>query len=193
MESFYQTKLNEVIDDDSKKINELNDISIDIEKRKLGELQDHHQKIKTKILQLQEEKQELYRAPFTKEELLKIAKEELRKKRSEWGINRGLVLHLKSCQAAGVFPFDQVALRTSVFPESQAWKLAYFCITEKDIEEAIALLPDIGVSLEEREEKIKKIDKEISRLSGLLEKEFKEVNKAISQVHTDFKNEIENK
>ena len=53
-------------------------------------------------------------------------------------------------------PFSEAALNTTVFAADDYYRLLYYIVTEKDIEQAIALLPDIGLSEKEKEARCKK-------------------------------------
>jgi hypothetical protein len=61
-------------------------------------------------------------------------------------------------------PFEGANMRVHLCPPHDAWKLFFFAVSEKDLEEAVASLPDIGMSAVERKEEIEKIDIKISGL-----------------------------
>jgi len=136
---------------------------------KIEEIERRYNEIAAKIKALQDEKHELMRAPMTKEELLDLAKNNLRG-RKESVLRDILAAHLKDCQTARAFPFDPSIFRRT-FDEVKGWRLAYFAISEADVEEAVNQLEAVGIPEAERTAKIEKIDKDIAELSSLAEKE----------------------
>ena len=166
-------RLEKIHKEDTEKLIEVEKVAKEITARETQKIQDRYDSIKNTIRQLQEEKRELLRAPTTKEELLRVAKEEYHKHQKNIAINEILKPHFETCQKnPGLLPFDPLHIGLLFLPERD-WRLAYFIFTDKDIEEAVALLPEIGTSEEERETKIKAIDRKIAQLSEQLEKEFK--------------------
>jgi len=135
--------------------------------RQMDEIQKKYKKIEARIKELKEQKSEFLSGAVTKAEILETAKERLRSGKKSF-IQQLLGEHLKQCQAANVLPFVNMHLKMRMLDPDQAWKLFFFAVTEKDVEEAVALLPDIGISASAREAEIKKIDREISRLSKVI-------------------------
>jgi hypothetical protein len=128
-------------------------------------VENQYNEILDKIKGLQTEKEKLLVAPMSKEELLRLAKEQFNLQR-ERSLIDGLIDHLKGCQTGIIRPFDPDKIRYS-FPADMGLLLFYFVITEKDIERAVSALED-GITEEEREKKIKEIDKEIAGLENLI-------------------------
>jgi len=136
---------------------------------KIEEVERRYNEITAKIKALTDEKHELMRAPMTKEELLVLAKNNLRGHK-EAMLRDILAGHLKECQTARAFPFDPSIIHRT-FDEAKGWRLAYFAISEKDVEEAVGQLEAVGIPEAERTAKLEKIDKDIAELSSMAEKE----------------------
>ena len=111
---------------------------------------------------------------MTKEELLKTAKEELARLKED-ALDRMLRNNLETAHTKNVTPFPETGTKLRILDDRVLWKAALLGVTDKDIERIVASLPDIGISATEREEKIKKIDEEIAKLSKSLETEFREL------------------
>jgi len=109
-----------------------------------------------------------------KEEILarKIDKAQRQYEQIEAEIKK-LVKHLSECQASNVMPFAG----DHIIPDHNLGKLLFFAISEKDVENAVALLPDIGMSKAEREAKIEEINQEISKLQKIIKDDL-EVEKS---------------
>jgi len=144
--------------------------------RKTDAIQKQYEKIESQIKELQDQRSELLSGAVTKEEVLKNAKESLHGGKRSF-INSLMSEHLKVCQEKNIMPFSHKNLKIHLLDESKVWKLFFFSVSEKDLEEAVALLPDIGMSTKEREGKIKEIDKEIFRLSKLIKDELQGLKK----------------
>jgi len=127
--------------------------------RKIDKAQRQYEQIEAEIKKLQDQKSELMSGAVTKAEILKKAKEQLSARR-EQSIERTLVKHLTECQASNLLPFAG----DHIIPDHLLGQLFFFAISEKDVENAVALLPDIGMSMAEREAKIEEINQEISKL-----------------------------
>ena len=131
--------------------------------RKIDKAQRQYEQIELEIKKLQDQKSELMTGAVTKPEMLKKAKEQL-SARKEQQVERILVKHLSECQAANLMPFAG----EHIIPDHNLGKLFFFAISEKDVENAVALLPDIGMSMAERETKIEEINQEISKLQKII-------------------------
>lgn len=166
-------------EEDTRKLVEFGRIADEIKQIQLDKIQKRYDDIKAKIKQLQDEKHELLRAPLTKKDLLEIVKAELHKQRKDYAIKEVLKPYLEGCQTRYGQPFSQLSLKLAFDPD-KCWKLAYFCFSDEDIEEAVALLDDIGIARADQEAKVKEIDKEISRLEKLIEKELKDLKLAVA-------------
>ena len=140
--------------------------------RKIEEAQRQYEQIEAEIKKLQDQKSELMSGAVTKAEILKKAKEQL-SARKEQQVERILVKHLSECQASNVMPFAG----DHIIPDHNLGKLLFFAISEKDVENAVALLPDIGMSKAEREAKIEEINQEISKLQKIIKDDL-EVEKS---------------
>lgn len=86
-----------------------------------------------------------------------------------------LIPRVKDVQIQRANPLGDVDFRVYSFSPESVWKVVYAVITEKDLEEAVATLPEIGLSTAERDAQIKKIDAEIATLEGQVEKELKKL------------------
>ena len=131
--------------------------------RKLDKIQRQYEQIELEIKKLQEQKSELMSGAVTKAEILKKAKEQLSARREQF-TEMILVKHLTECQAANIMPFA----KDHIVPDYQLGRLFFFAVNEQDIENAVAQLPDIGMSMAEREAKIEEINKEISKLQKVI-------------------------
>lgn len=130
-----------------------------------------------KVRELQEKRYKIVKQPTTKEDLLKAAREQLRRKKEEILINKILLPHFQKCQQNRSKPLSEASVNGEIFWEDAYWMLLYLILTEKDIERAVALLPDeIGVSEQDKEAENKKIDKEIIKIKEAIEKEYKDLN-----------------
>jgi hypothetical protein len=122
-----------------------------------------------RIKALQAEKHKFFLSPITKEELLTEAKKNLREFKENF--RRGpFADHLRQCQIEKKIPFG-MNLYEHVFNPQNGFRYSLLAISEKDIEEAVKQLEDIGVPEAERLAKIEKINKEIDELSSGIVKE----------------------
>ena len=168
-----QDELHEIRKEDEKKLRGVQVRADDLATRRGDEIQKVAQKIKDKIQSLIDKKHDIFDAPYSKAHTLAQAKIVLKEKRREWFIENVLVKHLQYCQIhAGGFFADPI-MRVDMGREDRLWKMLFNVITEKDLEEAAAMLPDIGMTHEEKEAEIRKIDAEIEALEGQLEKDMK--------------------
>jgi hypothetical protein len=139
--------------------------------RKTDKIRKQYEQIEAEIKALQEDKQRFFEMPITKEELLKNAKDQLRQHR-EFFIERLISDHLKACQERNSVPFATTNMKVHLMNADNAWKLFYFAVSEKDIERAVGLLPEIGTSAAEREGEIKKINEKIAKLQKSLKEDL---------------------
>ena len=170
-----QEQKKEVRLQDRTKVKDLHDKIETIQAIKGDKLQKRYQQTKEQIIKLTEEREELFSQPICKAELLELAKQEYQKNKEEFAMQGLLKKHLAECQGHRSYPFNPTNIRVNMLTESQVWRLFFLVFTEKDIEETIATLPDIGISVEERERRIREIDKQIDKLSSQVEKDLKEV------------------
>jgi chaperonin cofactor prefoldin len=141
--------------------------------RKTDKIRRQYEQIEEEIKSLQDEKQRFFEMAITKEEVLKIAKDQLRQGREHF-IDHLLSDHLKGCQDRNALPFKDSTLRIHLLSPERAWKLFYFAVSEKDLEKAVELLPDIGTPASEREAAIEKINAKIHELQKNLKDELQD-------------------
>ena len=154
---------------------EIADKTETIQGKKIQAIRDRHDKIREQVDELIKEKDELLTGPISKVELLTLAKEQYAKHRKEFAVDGLLKNHLAACQKSGrAFPFEPTEIKVHSMIELNLWRLFFLVFTPKDIEEVIATLPDIGISTEEREKKIKEIYKKVKHLTGQLDEELNE-------------------
>jgi phage-related minor tail protein len=131
------------------------------------------EQFKKKINELIDKKYDLLQSPFSKAEILEMAKEALREGKKQL-FDEFLVKHMRDCQNRQDLIFLDRSLG-NYFDQHRAWKLIHLIITEKDLEKAAEMLPDIGISESERNAQIKALDTEIAALEAQIEKELKKV------------------
>jgi hypothetical protein len=76
------------------------------------------------------------------------------------------------CQERGVVPFTDRDLKLNLLDETKAWKLFFFSVTEQDLIDAAASLPDIGISEKQRNAAVAEIDKKIGEIKAQIEKDL---------------------
>ena len=131
--------------------------------RRMDRFAKEYAKIEGEIKDLQDRRGELLCGAVTKAEILSKAKSSLRDGKENL-IKSLLAGHIGLCQASNLSPFGGATLNVKMLHPDAAWKLFFFAVSESDIEAAVALLPDIGMSMAEREAKIEEIDLQISAL-----------------------------
>jgi hypothetical protein len=136
-------------------------------RRAAEEIERRASEIINKIEALEMEKEKVMTMPMTREVLLETAKKAYTAHRKHT-IHEGLKSHFGACQHGTLRPFDAERIRDS-FPMHGHLLLQFFVITEKEIEAAIAELPE-GITEEEREKRIAQIDKKVAQLREQLEK-----------------------
>lgn len=127
--------------------------------------------VEERIKELQEEKEELCRTKITRAELLENAIAAFRKQRARY-LDEILAKHLQGCQAAGVEPFYDVAMRIDFWNEYRGMNVFFLAASEADIKEAVKLVPEGDMSTKERIIKIKAIDDQIDSLRADVEREL---------------------
>ena len=167
-----QDEINEIRHEDERKLKTIKDTADSIVAKKADEINKKAQKVKDKIQELIDRKHEIFDLPFSKDYTLALMKRGLREKRKQWFFDDVLVRHAKDCQIHATDPLGEPAMRLQIGNESKVWKMMYAVITEGDLEAAVATLPDIGMSLAEKEAGIRKIDEEIKALQEQIKKEF---------------------
>lgn len=141
---------------------------------RLTEIESLYNGIKARIKELQDKKHDVIREPINKEEFLKGALHQLNEERRD-AFKSILQSTLEAAHLANTMPFSVLGLKRKIERGENLGKLVFLCITGEDLKEAVASLPDIGISNAEREAKIKEIDNEIAGLSSRLEKEFRKI------------------
>ena len=136
-----------------------------IQSRRVDEIEKRFTDIKTSIERLIEEKGDVMCGPSTREEVLAKAKRELED--GKRFVKAALAKHLYDCQQRSSDPFT-ISFCEFYFGATQAWKLFFYALDEKDIEEAVSALPNIGIPAKQKEKRMKEIDSEITRLSETL-------------------------
>ena len=151
-----------------------NEKAHEIMTRNIGKLKDRYLGLVEKLHKLQNKKYEIQKQPRTKDDLLKEAKEQLRRKKKEILVDKMLLPHFQGCQQRQAGGLTEAELRVRIFEHDEFWRLLYLIITEKDIEDVIGLLPDgVGLSESDKKAECEKIDREILKIGEVIEKEFK--------------------
>ena len=127
--------------------------------------------LRKKIEDLLHERGEVQRSPMTPQETLAIAKSTLIERRKSIFMEELLIPHLKDVQNKASDFLPPTALRVHFLDELKLFRWVYGSwITERDLEEAVKSLPNIGMNLEERKKKIEVIDKKIAAFEAEIEK-----------------------
>jgi len=130
--------------------------------------------VEARIRQIADEKEELCRSTITRAELLENAITAFRKQRARY-LQEVIARHLQSCRKAGLEPFNDVQMRLDIFNDWYAWGVFFLAASETDVKEAVKLLPEEGLSMKERDARIKVFDDEIRDLHAGLKKELERV------------------
>lgn len=138
----------------------------EIKARLFDSVQKRYDCIMEKIKKLQDKKSEFLSGPSTKEEVLEEAKRRLYSNR-QTVIELFLKTHLEICKESNVAPFRGRTILPGHAEESVIW----LALTEEDIERAVDMLNDTGMSDKDRKAAVEKIDAEISELMKSLENE----------------------
>jgi len=131
----------------------------------LDKIEKEHRDLVEKIQALMDEKGDILRAPMSKAELLEYAKEELKKCRDT--VLSLLRTHLEACGKGQDIPFNELAMKY-MFSENKAFRLPWLILTDKDIKGLVDGLPEIGITVAERDVKIAAIDEQIAELTAKL-------------------------
>ncbi len=158
-----QDEINEIRHEDQRKLETVKNITDTAIARKRDEIDIKAQRIKDRIQELVDRKGEVFDQPYSKSYTLELLKRGLKEKRKEWFCG-ALAQHARDCQVHAAGPLDEANVRLGLGDERKIWKMVYAIISEEDLEEAVATLPDIGMSVAEKEAEIKKIDAEIETL-----------------------------
>jgi hypothetical protein len=168
-------QVQKIREEDQKKLGRVSATADGIARQRATEIQEKAQSLKNKLQELVDKKGELFSSPISKVEVFGMLKEALAEGKKRWFMDSILIPHVKNVQIQRATPLGDSDFRVYSFSPETVWKLAYAVITEKDLEEAVATLPDIGLATAERNVQIKKIDMEIAALEGKIEKELKGV------------------
>lgn len=135
------------------------------------EIDEYYAGIKTQIDDLIDQKHELLRSARTREDMRELAKQQLRKLRHENLVEGWLLPHLKTVQASGSFPLEIPQMKLHLMSEFESWRAGYGIITEEDIDWACDMLPEIGLTQEEKTQKVKEIEQQIAALEKKLQED----------------------
>ena len=139
--------------------------------RTIDPIQKRHNDLKDQIQKLHDEKQDLLEKPISKEEFLNIAKNNLHAEKKR---RMDLILksHLEKCLSQNLMPLEPINFSAFAFVQQNLGALFAFAITDEDIERAVNEMDEVGISTDERDSKVKKIDNEIARLIKAMESEL---------------------
>ena len=133
-----------------------------------------YEDLSQRLKDLLTQKEELQKAPLTREEVLLLAREALAAAQRECSLESFLSKHLQACMERKGVPLSPAFLKSEFLPPADHWKIFYCLASEDVLKKAAALLPSGGLSRQEREKQIQKIDSEISSLEAELVKMAKE-------------------
>jgi hypothetical protein len=170
-----QDKINKIRNEDTEKLDRVQSKVNEIIANVTDAIQKKCKVLKDKIAEKIEKKADILISPRSKGEVLKLAKEALRKNRKELFFGEVLIPHLMDVQNHVDIALHRESMRRGICSEKNFYKIAYLLITEKDLEEAIEALPNIGLSENEKDAQIKELDEEIAALGSQIEKELKKV------------------
>jgi hypothetical protein len=170
-----QNRINEIRNEDVKKLDKVQSEVDGIITSMTDAIRKKYKALKDKIAERIEKKADILISPRSKAEVLKLAKEALRKNRKELFFGEVLIPHLIDVQKHADIALHRESMRRGICSEKNFYKIAYLLITEKDLEEAIEALPNIGLSENEKDAQIKELDEEIAALGSQIEKELKKV------------------
>jgi hypothetical protein len=171
---FKTEQIQQMRDQDVKRLERIKAKADQIAANKMAEIEDIRKKKEAKIEEKNDKKDAILRGPISKQEVLELCREALRENRRKFFFNL-LVQHVKAVQIRKSDPMSDRDFRVYVFHPDDIWKIAYAVITEKDLEEAVKELPDIGLTSIEKETQVKVLDSEIAALEDQIEKELKNV------------------
>jgi len=139
-------------------LKELEDAHNEILSRNTDAIRKRHNETREKVIALQERKSDLLSGEITNKELIENAKEELKRKKTDFIIEI-LMGHLSECKERNARPFDGKIIR-----DSDIWKILFLGLSDEDIEWVVGQLPNTGMSVKVRMEKIRDIDNDIESL-----------------------------
>jgi DNA repair exonuclease SbcCD ATPase subunit len=138
--------------------------------RKLDRIQKTYDNLEGQIRDLQEQKSRYLEGAMTKEETLQVAREALEQGRKD--VLQHIIRYIETYRQRGATPFRQSDVSVHLYPAEKAYRLFYFAISDKDIEEAVSALDEGGMPASEREAKIAEIEEKIQDLRRQIEKEL---------------------
>lgn len=148
----------------------------EIVRRQTGKIEKQYGEIENRVIGLEEQKIKTAKGPLPKSEVCALVKEKLRLLREE-ALDILLKETVEDCQKFGSAPFDGPGFRVNVLNGRNLFKFIFLALSEKDIDDAVSKLPEIGMPEAEKKAKIKEINQEISQVVSGLKKELKEVKK----------------
>lgn len=169
-----QGEIDKIQLEDVKRLDRIRTTADDVARSKMVAIQEKAEELKGKIKALVDKKGAIIRAPRCKAETIALAKEALREGRKQWFFEGILLKNLKDFQNQADHFMSEISMKY-LLGSDKAWKIAYWIITDKDIENAAGMLPDIGLSVVERDAQMKAIDKEIAELERQIENDFKKL------------------
>ncbi len=171
----HQKDINEIREKDFEKLDKLTRTMDDIARSRVSEIEGRANKIKAKIQGLIDKKSEIFGQPYSKAELLRQAKQALKEGKKQFLLETLLIPYLKKCQVGKGNIFANHDMRVYLADPDRLWRYVFAIITEKDLEEAVGTLDEVGIPEAEREERIKKVDVEIEALQTQVKKELEKL------------------
>jgi hypothetical protein len=166
-------QMDEIRKRDASRIKKITDDADTVVSKKMDTEAKKAQAYKDRIQELVDNKGLIFTSPSSKAETVALAKESLREYRRQFFMEDLIVQRLKDCQQRHDTFLHESS--SKLFWDRNGWRFLYAIVKEEDIDKAAEMLPDIGLSIAERDAKIKEIDKEISALEEQLEKELKKL------------------
>lgn len=125
-------------------------------------------RLEQELQSLQVERNTIERAKFTPGEVEKSAIERIRELRRQHFVNGPLKHHMRQVQSGLTHAFERGACFDMVH-DRELWRLVLSVVTEQDIKEACAGLPE-GMTKKEREKALADIDAKIHAVEAKLER-----------------------
>ena len=146
----------------------------EIVRRQTDKIEKEYDQIENQVVELEEQKIKTAKGPLLRSEVRTLVKNKFRILREE---ALGILLKdtVENCQKFNSAPFDGPGFRVNVLTGKNLFKFIFLALTEEDIDNAVAKLPDIGMSASEKQVEIKKLNKAISKVVNGLDKELNEV------------------
>ena len=147
-----------------------------IVRRQTDKIEKQYGEIENQVIGLEEQKIKTAKGPLPRSEVRALVKNKFRILKEE---ALGVLLKdtVENCQKFGSAPFDGPGFRVNVLTGGNLFKFIFLALTEEDIDNAVAKLPDIGMPEAEKKVEIKKINRAISKVVNGLNKELEEVKK----------------